>query len=295
MMYVDKDGKFVWFIPVIIGAIMGGIAGHQIGEAHDAHGWDMFGYIFGGAVIGGVAGLAGGAAGAAAEMSILAGGGSAMGAAVVGGAVTGTIAGGINGAGMTALAGGDPEDIMKGMFKGALISGISSAAGAAAFQLTNNFLNDGSIYTRFLPKNTLSYMASSTASQMTANVLMGNNPFKGNDFGFNIGLALPLIADGITLKSNLDEKYALRMAKKYNTENPKYEIYKLRSFPFGVDSQMDDAGNLNLEVPVRGFNKQYNKFNYWTDERWSVNVPLIPNYRTLINILINPYPIIIRK
>jgi len=60
MMYIDKDGKFIWFIPVIIGAVIGGYSGYKIGEANGAKGWDMFGYIAGGAVIGGVSGYVGG-------------------------------------------------------------------------------------------------------------------------------------------------------------------------------------------------------------------------------------------
>jgi RHS repeat-associated protein len=60
MMGVDPDGEFFW-LPVILGAIMGGVQGYQIGEANGATGWGMFGYIFGGAAIGGISGAVGGA------------------------------------------------------------------------------------------------------------------------------------------------------------------------------------------------------------------------------------------
>ena len=43
-MYIDKDGRFIFLIPIIIGAIIGGYEGHQIGEANGAHGWGLFAY-----------------------------------------------------------------------------------------------------------------------------------------------------------------------------------------------------------------------------------------------------------
>jgi len=58
-MYVDKDGRLFWLIPVAIGAVIGGYTGYKIGEANGAKGWDMFAYIFGGAAIGGLSGYAG--------------------------------------------------------------------------------------------------------------------------------------------------------------------------------------------------------------------------------------------
>ena len=58
VIFVDKDGRF-WWIPVIIGAIIGGYSGYKIGEAQGAKGWQLFAYTFGGAVIGGVSGYLG--------------------------------------------------------------------------------------------------------------------------------------------------------------------------------------------------------------------------------------------
>ncbi len=52
LVYTDKDGNFFWLIPVAIGAVMGGYSGYKIGEANGATGWNMFGYIAGGAAIG---------------------------------------------------------------------------------------------------------------------------------------------------------------------------------------------------------------------------------------------------
>jgi hypothetical protein len=57
--YVDPDGELVWLIPTLIGAIVGGYSGYKIAESKGATGWKKFGYIFGGAVIGGLAGYTG--------------------------------------------------------------------------------------------------------------------------------------------------------------------------------------------------------------------------------------------
>ena len=53
--YSDPSGEFAW-IPVIIGAVIGGYSGYKIGKANGATGWKMFGYIAGGAIVGGVSG-----------------------------------------------------------------------------------------------------------------------------------------------------------------------------------------------------------------------------------------------
>ena len=59
IVYVDKDGRFFWLIPVIIGAATGGYTGYKIGEAQGASGWGLFAYASAGAVIGGASGYAG--------------------------------------------------------------------------------------------------------------------------------------------------------------------------------------------------------------------------------------------
>ena len=58
--YTDPTGDFFW-MPVIIGAVMGGYSGWQIGKAHEATGLSMARYIAGGAAIGGLSGYLGGA------------------------------------------------------------------------------------------------------------------------------------------------------------------------------------------------------------------------------------------
>ncbi|QEC40970.1 DUF6443 domain-containing protein [Pseudobacter ginsenosidimutans] len=63
--YIDPDGRDPLTIAIIAGVLMGGYAGYKIGEAKGATGWDMVGYIFKGAVIGGAAGYAGASVAAA--------------------------------------------------------------------------------------------------------------------------------------------------------------------------------------------------------------------------------------
>lgn len=71
-MGVDPDGKFFWValplavkIAVGIGAAAGAYSGYKIGQANGAKGLSMFGYIAGGAVIGGISGYMGGSIAAA--------------------------------------------------------------------------------------------------------------------------------------------------------------------------------------------------------------------------------------
>jgi RHS repeat-associated protein len=58
--YVDPDGEFFW-IPFIIGAAIGGYVGYKIADAkeYDFNDWQMYGYMLGGAVIGGLSGALG--------------------------------------------------------------------------------------------------------------------------------------------------------------------------------------------------------------------------------------------
>jgi RHS repeat-associated protein len=60
LLYTDPNGEFVWFIPVAIGALIGISAGDQIGRANGATGWNLAGYILGGAIVGGASGYVGG-------------------------------------------------------------------------------------------------------------------------------------------------------------------------------------------------------------------------------------------
>ena len=58
--FTDPSGEFVW-VPVIIGAALGAYTGYKIADAngYDFGNWQTYGYMFGGAVIGGISGYAG--------------------------------------------------------------------------------------------------------------------------------------------------------------------------------------------------------------------------------------------
>jgi len=58
--YTDPSGEFVW-APVIIGAVMGAYTGYKIADAkgYDMGDWQSYGYMLGGAVIGGLSGYVG--------------------------------------------------------------------------------------------------------------------------------------------------------------------------------------------------------------------------------------------
>ncbi|NGF57656.1 hypothetical protein G5B00_14145 [Parapedobacter sp. SGR-10] len=117
LVYVDENGEF-FFIPIIIGAIIGGVSGYLAGKAPGAKGWDMVGYIAGGA---GIGALSGGAA-----VGISAIGGGAM--------LAGGVAGAISGAGFSGLATGwNGEAMLKGaaygFASGFVGGGIASAMG----------------------------------------------------------------------------------------------------------------------------------------------------------------------
>ena len=138
--YIDPSGEIVWFVPVIIGAVIGGVSGYMIGDAAGAKGWDMLGYIAGGALIGGLSG------GAAAGVSALGGGAMLAGAA----------AGAVGGGGFSGLATGwNSEAMLKGAAFGAISGfvggGLGSAigggwgalAGGVASNLTSQLLYNG--------------------------------------------------------------------------------------------------------------------------------------------------------
>jgi RHS repeat-associated protein len=116
LVYTDPNGEIVW-IPIVIGAIIGGASGYMIGHSKGATGWDMAGYsgeaMLKGAGIGALSGFVGGG----------------LGSAIGGG--WGAVAGGVASSGInTALNGGDLEQ-----------TGISMLAGAAlaygAYELTS--------------------------------------------------------------------------------------------------------------------------------------------------------------
>jgi RHS repeat-associated protein len=124
--YTDPSGENpILIAAIIIGAYLGG---SSVNGTFNPVKWDYNNWqTYAGIAVGGVAGWAGAAAGAGIAASAVAGGSSSIGAGIAGGMVGGMVSGGINGAGMTAVMGGNFNDIMGNMTKGMVMGGFSGA------------------------------------------------------------------------------------------------------------------------------------------------------------------------
>ena len=136
-MYIDKDGRLAWFIPIIIGAFIGGVANVAV-HWNDLGGfWGALGYFGAGAAVGAVAGLA------AAGMASVVGGAFAVqagfGYGLAVGASGGAVGGFIGGAGNAWINGASFSDDLKagaagagvGALTGGIIGGVSAGINAA--------------------------------------------------------------------------------------------------------------------------------------------------------------------
>jgi len=117
LIYTDPSGEIVWFVPVIIGAVIGATSGAIMADQAGAQGLgEWAAYIGGGALIGG---LSGGAA-----FGISAAGGGAM--------LAGAGAGAVGGAGFSGLSSGwDGQAMLKGAAFGAISGFVGGGVGAA--------------------------------------------------------------------------------------------------------------------------------------------------------------------
>ncbi|MDR1090409.1 MAG: FG-GAP-like repeat-containing protein [Prevotella sp.] len=123
--FTDPSGEWFWIPAVIIGAYLGGssVNGNFNPAKWDYNNWQTYAGI----AVGGVAGYAGAAIGTSVAASAAAGGASTFSAGVAGGMMGGMVSGGINGAGMTAIMGGNFNDIMGNMTMGMVIGGFGGA------------------------------------------------------------------------------------------------------------------------------------------------------------------------
>ncbi|MFA5670398.1 MAG: DUF5675 family protein, partial [Balneolaceae bacterium] len=119
IMNVDRDGRIAWFAPLIIGAAVGGGSGYFVGKSHGAKGWDLAGYIAGGAAIGAVsAGIGSAVSGFVAASTGLSG----FAGGTVSGAAGGAAGGFVSGAGFAGMSGQNP---LRGGVYGAIGGGIT--------------------------------------------------------------------------------------------------------------------------------------------------------------------------
>jgi hypothetical protein len=140
----DPDGEWINFV---IGAVIGGFSGYQIGKSEGASGWDLLPYILGGAAVGTLSAGFGSAVTASVGSSVAVGYGGLLGAGI-----GGAVAGATSGVGFAAISGGN---IGKGAWTGAvsgltggtvgasLGGGLGAFAGGAASGATGAALNGG--------------------------------------------------------------------------------------------------------------------------------------------------------
>lgn len=124
-----QDGRLAWFVPIIIGAVIGGISNVAVNWDKIGNFWQGFKFFGIGAVVGGAAGYAGYGAsqwiGSALSNSMSLGGGFVNGALI--GAGSGAAAGFIGGAGNSWINGGGfGQGLLSGL-KGAGIGAVSGA------------------------------------------------------------------------------------------------------------------------------------------------------------------------
>jgi hypothetical protein len=322
--YTDPSGEFIESFIFGLAVGMGAYQGQKIANAqgYDFGNWQTYVYMVGGAIIGGASWYLGNTITAGISTAIIANGSSAITASIVSGGISTAATNALYSSVSTAINGGNLGDVFLSFVKGSVIGGFSGAAGGAAFQGVNQILNKtitksvgenasllqhlrkiGTtvsskttwarlLLTYYLPVNTLSYMAGSTASQMTANLINGKKIFK-TDFGLNIGVLLPAFLD-IAEYSRSFQNY---LAVKNNTLDG--IISDVDSFNTTVEPNGDLSSSMSVNyIPRR------EPFNFHTDgslipdtyseifnsqlflnrpSMGEVNIdPLISNYRGLI-------------
>ena len=140
----------------------------------------------------------------------------------------------------------------------------------------------------FLPTNTLSYMAGSTASQVTANLLNGKRPFQNVDYGLNLGLLLPLTVDGLKYSKN----FGMYMA---NKQFPNEEIVSTytRSTTLTPNGDLLFSQNVGIqEYYPNDMSGEFIDLSYLAGQPRPIigretNSMLIPNYRSYVFSIFN--------
>ena len=158
VMCIDEDGEFWWLIPAAIGAFVGAFEGYNLAMDNGATGWEMFGYIAGGALIGGVSGVADAAVSTAVAGAI---GVSGFAGGAIAGAAGGATAGAINGLGTSLISGNTLAQSAKQMGMGFLYGGLGGAlvggiyGGVTAKMDGREFWNGKTLSTDELPPTQL--------------------------------------------------------------------------------------------------------------------------------------------
>ncbi len=224
------------------------------------------------------------------------------------GMIGGMTAGAVNGAGMTALAGGNGNDILSGMVQGSVIGGFSGFASGFAhygtqdilqqvelFRSSNNLINIGKELLGEDPlRNTISYLSASSASTMTANLVAGRPIFQDiSNVWKDPGILIPLFADFgprfSSVRDRIHQKNLLELQ-----ENPDITLSQFAS----TKTELLSNGNLNLEslysgkIPATISYKVFGR-TYYKDismlNTWYFNSIFIPNYSSIIQLYTTKY------
>jgi RHS repeat-associated protein len=131
LVYTDPDGELAWFVPAIIGAVIGGGQAYFQGQNAGLTGSDLALVTAKGAISGGISSAMGAWAGGGGAISILQGDGALNG--FVNGATAGGLSGAISGYAMT----GTLDGTWKGMKTGALYGGIAGGITSGVNAYTN--------------------------------------------------------------------------------------------------------------------------------------------------------------
>jgi RHS repeat-associated protein len=166
LMFTDPSGEFIWFVPVIVGAVIGAYVGASI-QSGTAAFWDWKPDAWKGAIIGGIVG-----AGAGLGFSALFGPGvlgtpggfmaqgmfTAAGKSTLAYSMTSQalIWGNVN-MGLSALGGGDVNDVM--------ISGIKGLAAGAAMGYANTVWNPKTFGGYMLKRNAINNIMSLSSEE----------------------------------------------------------------------------------------------------------------------------------
>ncbi len=126
-MYIDPDGQILWFIPVIIGAVVGGATNAIVHRKDIGNFWDGLKHFGIGAAVGAASGAAafGGGALVSGLFATQAQAGALFGMAV--GAGSGVAGGFVGGAGLAAAYGAPISKVLMAGLQGAAVGGIGGA------------------------------------------------------------------------------------------------------------------------------------------------------------------------
>ena len=214
------------------------------------------------------------------------------------GALSGMVSGAVNGVGMGILGGGNFSDVMGAMSMGIAMGTLTGAAGAAANFGTNQLIGKVPLH------NTISYLAGSGASRITANIISGRGVFDSEQSIFNDpGLILPLFADlGPKFTQVRDNIHKEKLDDLNN--DPDIQVKRVVLSKTEIQSN----GDLNLESLYHGTQKatimrpgtqlqirplrlvpivRQKTFNLPTG--WDITSTFIPNYSGLVQLFTTRY------